>query len=210
MATGALNASAPETSSTYVAPPAVSAPPPVRKGGFLRKAAWTVFVLILLAGVGFGAFTAGRTFTQREMQSQIENIKAAAVPLPSPVDPATAFDKQRRDVDANPLQAVSEMSARSNGSPMNSNDPQFLLLYGRALLLSGKAVEASDALKKSVELLKDRPQRDPLKVDAKISYAAAALRTGNWQTAQTAAKPIDDEIDNGKPAQPGADSGAAP
>jgi hypothetical protein len=78
-----------------------------------------------------------------------------------------------------------------------------LYLYGRALLLTGKSVEAHEALKKASENLQDRSPRDPVKVDAKLSAAVAALKTGNWQAAQTASKQVDEVIQRDNPA-PGA------
>ena len=97
---------------------------------------------------------------------------------------------------------------------MDSPDPQFLYLYGRALMLSGKPVEANDAFKRTIEKIRERPSRDPFKVEAKLASAAAALKTGNWKTAQDAARELDEviEIENkagaGAPL-PGAGGGVA-
>jgi len=61
-------------------------------------------------------------------------------------------------------------------------------------LLSGKPQEASEALKKAAESLQDRSGRDPVRVDARLSSAVAALKTGNWQAAQTASKELEEVI----------------
>jgi hypothetical protein len=83
------------------------------------------------------------------------------------------------------------MLAESNSQPLNSTDPEFLYLYGRALMLSGKHTEANEAFLKSLEQLKDRPARDPLRVEAQISSIAAAFKANNGVALKNAAAELD-------------------
>jgi hypothetical protein len=136
----------------------------------------------------------GRQRTAQEMQARLDALLAVPSPTATPEDPAAAFDRRRRQVDSDPQGSLKQMIIEGNGDALNSSDPQFLYLYGRALLLTGKPVEANEAFKKTIEALKDRPVRDPMKVEAKMAGAVAALRTGNWQTAQSASKALEEVI----------------
>jgi hypothetical protein len=46
-----------------------------------------------------------------------------------------------------------------------------------------------------VEKLRDRPNRDSLKVETKLASAVAALRSGNWTAAQIASKDLEEVFD---------------
>jgi hypothetical protein len=105
------------------------------------------------------------------------------------------FDKRRREVDASPHAAIAKIEQQAGVNAQNTTDPETLYLYGRGLLLTGKPVEANEVFKRAIESLKDRPARDPMKVDTKLAAAVAALRTGNWQAAQTASRQIEEVIE---------------
>lgn len=195
----AFQSQVPPVNSDYTPPIASVAGQPVSAPAGMKnsaggRVAWVLFTLIFIGGAAAAGYLAGKFRTQQEMQARLDSVQAVATPTATPIDPETAFDQQRRAVDAAPQSTWKQMSLESGGKPLDSTDPQFLYLYGRALLLSGKAVEASEAFKKAVDVLKVRPARDPLKVDAKLSNAVAALRTGNWQAAQTASKQIEEVI----------------
>jgi serine/threonine protein phosphatase PrpC len=194
--------------------PTVVVPRPPRRSAMSRVAR-TFGLLLLLAAVGAGAFYGGMHYQMRHLP--LAPSSAAQPPAQSaetPADPEAEFEKQRREVDKEPARRAGEMAAENNGKPLESEDPQFLYLYGRALMLSGRHAEALDAFKRAIEKIKDRPARDPFKVEAKLSAAAAALKTGNWQTAQTAAKELDEVIEmenkTGPAPVPGSSSNGAP
>ena len=87
------------------------------------------------------------------------------------------------------------MQQENNARPLESSDPEFLYLYGRALLLSNHHEEASRAFKLALDKLKDRPSRDPLKVEAKMAAAVAALRSNSQASIQAAAKELEEVIE---------------
>ncbi|MGB7924468.1 MAG: hypothetical protein WCF57_14600, partial [Pyrinomonadaceae bacterium] len=160
-------------------------------GKFFR----TLGMLLLLGAVGAAAFYGGMFYQKQRTVAAIPPAEPTPTPAQAQIDPETAFEMQRREVDKAPARMAKEMGSENGGIPLDSGDPQFLYLYGRALMLSGKPVEANDAFKRAIEKIRERPSRDPLKVEAKLSSAAAALKTGNWKTAQDAAKELDEVIE---------------
>ncbi|HEV7859520.1 MAG TPA: PP2C family serine/threonine-protein phosphatase [Pyrinomonadaceae bacterium] len=159
-------------------------------GGIAGTLLRLVLFLIAITIAGGAAFFYGKSY---QRQIDLEKAAAAVVPAPTPLpeDPATRFDKQRREVDRDPRGALNRMVAESNSKPLDSTDPEFLYLYGRALMLSGKHTEANEAFLKSLEQLKDRPARDPLRVEAQISSIAAAFKANNGVALRTAAAELD-------------------
>jgi tetratricopeptide (TPR) repeat protein len=155
-------------------------------------------MLLLLAATGAAAFYGGMFYQKRQAVATAP-VDTAPPPVSTqqeaPPDPEAQFEKQRREVDKAPIKMAKEMAAQNGGLPLDSTDAQFLYLYGRALMLSGKQAEAAEAFKRAIEKIKERPARDPLKVEAKLSSAVAALKTGNWAMAQKAAKELDEVIE---------------
>jgi serine/threonine protein phosphatase PrpC len=190
---------------TSTPPPAPVRAPPRRSA--LAAVAWLFLSLVLIAAAGAAGFLYGKQKGESDSENRLRAAQAAATPSPTPVpvDAATLFDQRRRNVDSNPQAMIRQLSENGVGKPLDSSDPETLYLYGRALLLTGKPIEASEALKKASDNLQDRSPRDPVKVDAKLSAAVAALKTGNWQAAQTASKQVDEVIQRDNP-----DSGAVP
>jgi Stage II sporulation protein E (SpoIIE) len=188
------------TSSELEAPgkdaPTIVVPERARRGA-VRSVARAIGFLLLVGVVAAAAFYGGMFYQKRLPAAEMhpQETSTAAAPVPTPADPEIEFEKQRREVDKAPAKMAGQMASENNGKPLESTDPQFLYLYGRALMLTGKPVEASDAFKKAIEKIRERPARDPLKVETKLSWAAAALKTGNWATAQAAAKEIDEVIE---------------
>jgi protein phosphatase len=171
--------------------------PAARRRGAAGRFIRGVGLLLLLAAIGAGAFYGGMFYQKRHTAVPTPSIAPAPTTSEqvAPADPETEFEKQRREVDKAPARMAKEMAAQNNGAPLDSTDPQFLYLYGRALMLSGKHMDAMEAFKRAIEKIKDRPSRDPLKVDARLSSAVAALKSGNWATAQKAAKDLDEVIE---------------
>jgi serine/threonine protein phosphatase PrpC len=174
-----------------------SGPPPITRRGKGRALSIILGVLtiLLVSGAAIGGFLLGKMRAEQQMRDRAGSVVPA--PALTPAEPTSdeVFDKKRREVDHSPQEALRKMQAQASPSPMASNDPEFLYLYGRALLLTGRPMEANEALKKAVNNLKDRSPRDPVKVDSKLSAAVAALRTGNWQAAQNASKQIEEVIE---------------
>jgi len=162
-------------------------PPAQRPAGrsIVAGAAWTLLSLLLMAVAAAGGFIFGkhRGESDAKLRTSESAIAATPTPTPTPIDKAALFEQKRREVDRNPQMMLKQMIVASGGKPIDSNDPEELFLFGRALLLTGKPQQASEALKKAAENLQDRSGRDPIRVDARLSGAVAALKTGNWQAA---------------------------
>ena len=101
------------------------------------------------------------------------------------------FEKARRDVDSNPnawltSQLPAELSRQSVPGPLDSQDPEFLYIYGRASLLAGKPDEAVKAFEASIAKadLNPSPANASVRKEATFGLAAAALKL---ETARPAA-----------------------
>jgi hypothetical protein len=172
-----------------------AAPPPVarpsRAGSFGRA----LLMVLLMAGVGAAAFFAGRYQAKQELASSSNaNASATPTPTPTPINTEAEFDKRRREVDRAPAASATRMEQENGAKPLESADPEFLYLYGRALLLSNRHDDAIRAFKLSLDKLKDSPNRS-LVVEAKLAAAVAALRSGNWTAAQAASKDLEQVIE---------------
>jgi serine/threonine protein phosphatase PrpC len=176
-------------------PPAVQAAPPRSSSGSLGRA---LLVLLLLAGVGAGSYFAGRYQATREMTANANTNTNAnvATTAATPVNIAESdLDKRRREIDRDPATSVAGMDKEVNGKTLDSFDPEFLYLYGRALLLTNRHQEASRAFRAALDKLKDRPSRDTLKVETKMAAAIAALRSNDQAATQAAAKDLEEIFD---------------
>lgn len=176
------------------APAAAPLPAPARRRSMLGTLALTLFFLILMAGIGVAAFFGGMYKQRRDNQAQADQA-AAATPTPVPEDSATVFARKQRAVDEAPAKMATQMASEQVNNPTASTNPEFLYLYGRALLLSGRYAEAADAFRKASEILKDHPARDPLKIQTKLTAAVAAMKSGNRTESENAANALDEIID---------------
>jgi protein phosphatase len=139
--------------------------------------------LVAIAAVG-GAFYAGRKYT-----GPIPFLSAGAAPpqsTPAPVvveDPLLKFERARRQVDSDPTAwlsntRASEMSAQGIQNPLDSADPRFIYLFGRASLLVGNNEDAARAF----EVILTRtagtinPEDLTLRKEATLGLAAISLR----------------------------------
>jgi protein phosphatase len=201
-------ATAPVPVNNSAAVPQPSPAAPQSSTGSLGRALLT---LLVIAGVGAAAFFAGRYQGRQELTTTAtDNRSVSAAPTPSPINAEAEFDKRRREVDRDPAASASRMETETGGKPFDSTDPEFLYLYGRALLLSNRHEEAGRAFKLAIEKIKDRPSRDSLKVETKIAAAVAALRSGNWTASQAASKDLEEVFDmvNKTVAQPLSNTGS--
>ncbi|HKC63744.1 MAG TPA: PP2C family serine/threonine-protein phosphatase [Pyrinomonadaceae bacterium] len=150
-----------------------------RKGKRLRGGARDILVLIVILGIGIATFYVGMYY-QRQRATNEAAAAATPTPTPTPADPVIEFDKKRRDVDQAPKAAAKtmhdDMVAKGLNSPLDSNDPEFLYLYGRALMLSGDNINALAAFERASANLKDNtsPLYDRLRVESRVSALAVA------------------------------------
>ncbi|HEX8775103.1 MAG TPA: PP2C family serine/threonine-protein phosphatase [Pyrinomonadaceae bacterium] len=163
-------------------------------------------LLLLLLGVVAGAAAAyyGKSFYEKRL-GNLSQPEAAASPTPAAVvveDPAVIAERRRREVDSAPsawlasgMQA--EMAKQNIQKPLDSTDPEFLYLYGRALLLTGDIDGALGAFEQAIAKLEARTpgERTPQKVDARLARAAAALRSGRYPVMQPAINSLNEMIE---------------
>ncbi|HEX8140222.1 MAG TPA: PP2C family serine/threonine-protein phosphatase [Pyrinomonadaceae bacterium] len=167
------------------------------------RLARALILLILGAAAGAAAAHYGRVYYQKRFADQ-NATTATATPSPSPAaeNPAIAFESKRGEVDRAPSQWLatslnSELAKQNIQRPLDSTDPEFLYLYGRALLLTGEYESALGAFEQTIQKLEERSpnERTPLKVDARVGRAAAALETQNTQVMMPAINSLNEVIE---------------
>ncbi|MGH9956520.1 MAG: protein phosphatase 2C domain-containing protein [Pyrinomonadaceae bacterium] len=101
-----------------------------------------------------------------------------ATPLPVTEDPILSFERARRNVDAEPvrwLQAVpGEVATQGLQNPLESSNPEFLYLYGRASMLTGNIDEAARAFEQAIV---KSPANSTVQKEATLALAATALKS---------------------------------
>lgn len=176
------------------------------QGSSFGTFARTLFFLILVLGIGAAAFYGGIYKQRRDSQAAAD--QAAQTPLVTPAPSVSSFDRKRNEIDEAPAKMAASMAREQSGNPLASDDPEFLYLYGRALLLTGKYTEATAAFSKAAQMLKSRPMRDPVRIEIRISAAIAAMKAGNIVEREKAGKAFDEVIDSGGETLPGNPSNA--
>jgi hypothetical protein len=106
------------------------------------------------------------------------------------------------------------MNAQTGGQPLSSEDPEFLYLYGRALLLSDRQKEAVDAFNLAIKKTGENTtaRNGELMIDALLAKVAAQVRNGDSAAAGEAARELQTVIhpQQEQPSQTGADGGTQP
>jgi hypothetical protein len=112
----------------------------------------------------------GRLFPSQSAQAQPS-------PTPPALDSAAAFEQKRAAVDANPQKWLANVTLPK---ATDSKDPEFLYLYGRALMLTGNHRDAMQAFELAVNNLRTESNGHlPVGAEVKLAQAAAALRLRN-------------------------------
>jgi protein phosphatase len=171
-----------------------------RKGGGARA----FLLLLLFAGIGAAAFYGGMYF-QRQRAESAPQAAATPVATPTPVDTIKEFEAKRQQVDRDPANQVKamreEMVAKGAQDPLNSTDPEFLYLYGRALMLMGDNQNALPVFERVIATLQQNssPLHDKLRVESRIAAVAVAsrLRYLQPQAEQRATRAFDELINKG-------------
>jgi hypothetical protein len=88
------------------------------------------------------------------------------------------------------------MAADSQGRPLESTDPEFLYLYGRALLLTDRQPEAAAAFERAIQRAGENmtPANGELKIDARLAEVAAHVRARNEAAARVAAEALSEFV----------------
>jgi protein phosphatase len=192
--------------SAQAAPPASNAsstslpPPPVNKADALktnpvlalesqaksrsRKSGGRgILVLLLIIGIGAAAFYGGIYFQRQRADNEAQASRnATPTPAPTPIDFIAEFEKKRHQVDTEPAKMrdalKNEVAAKGTQNPLDSNDPEFLYLYGRALLLTGDYTNALAAFERASASVTENTSElnDKLRVESRLAIGAAALK----------------------------------
>jgi serine/threonine protein phosphatase PrpC len=145
------------------------ADPKAKQGSSAARVFGFLFVLLLLGG----AFYAGARYKERIpfLASKAQPAAAASpATVAPPPEPFVQFEKARRQVDQDPRGWLAtdigkELLASGVQAPLDSPNPEFLYLYGRANLLTGNADEAGKAFDAAI-----------IKADANPSPANATIK----------------------------------
>ncbi len=141
--------------------------------------------LLFLVGIA-GAFYAGARLKDR---LPFLTPKSIAVPQPTatpvmPEDPILKFERARREVDQSPAQwltnqAKTEIARQGIQNPLDSTDPEFLYLYGRASLLTGNNEEAAKAFDQAITKadLNSSPTNSTVRKEATLGLSAVSLKS---------------------------------
>ncbi|HVG30292.1 MAG TPA: PP2C family serine/threonine-protein phosphatase [Pyrinomonadaceae bacterium] len=165
-----------------------------------RAGGWLGTILLLLI-VGSAAFYGGLRY-QQEKAAQAEAL-TISTPSPTPTPGGAIYESLRRQVDAAPATEMSRMAGENGGRPLDSTDPVFLSLYGRALLLSGRHQDATVALKLAEQKMgATASSRDAVAVDTRLALAAAALKGGDGVAMREATESLGFVIENPAAASP--------
>jgi len=138
------------------------------------------FVFLLFLGVAAGAFYAGLRYQQgRLFPSLLPAPSGVSQPSPTPpvADNSAAFEQKRAAVDADPKKWLTQVTLPK---ATDSKDPEFLYLYGRALMLTGNHRDAMQAFELAVNNLRTESSGHlPFGAEVKLGQAAAALKLKN-------------------------------
>ena len=178
---------------------------PAKTGGgsFGRTVVRFFVFLLFIAGVA-AAFYGGTRYRGPlpfGLQKAPE-IAPVSLPTPVPEEGWVRFERTRREVDHAPSEWLTttlqgEMARQNLINPLDSTEPIFLYLYGRALLTVGSYEEAGKALERSIFLCDQAPSPDNtlIRKEATFALAAAALKS-NKETQRALT-----HLDEIKPAQ---------
>jgi serine/threonine protein phosphatase PrpC len=141
-----------------------------------------LFVLVLIGA----AFYAGARYKERIpfLATPAKPSEPVAV-VPKPVEePFVKFERTRREVDRDPRAWLAsdigkELLKSGIQNPLDSPDPEFLYLYGRANLLTGNTDEAAKAFEAALAKVDLNPAAgsETVKKEATLGLAAVSLKT---------------------------------
>ena len=161
----------------------VAAPKTKAAGGGAGRVLGVLLVLLLIAG----AFYAGARYKERIpfLASKTQPAQPAPVAeAQKPEEPFVNFERARRQVDQDPRawlanEPQKELARASIQGPLDSPNPEFLYLYGRANLLSGNTDEASKAFDAAIAKsdANATPANATIKKEAVFGLAAVSVRT---------------------------------
>lgn len=173
----------PSTTEPQTQPERINVADPSVKsgGGSALRILGFLFVLALIAG----AFYAGARFKDRiSFLASPAKAPEPTVVAPKPVEEGfVSFERARREVDRDPRAWLAsdvpkELVSSGIQNALDSPNPEFLYLYGRANLLSGNADEAAKAFEATIVKTDTSPSptNTTIKKEATLAMAAVSLK----------------------------------
>jgi len=163
----------------------VADPTTQKSGGGAARFFLFLFVLVLIAA----AFYAGARY--RDRIPYLASLATQAKPIPTPEsspkpveEPFVQFERSRREVDRDPRawlasEPTKEFVNSRVQTALESPNPEFLYLYGRANLLTGNTDEAAKAFEGAITKAEGNtsPTIATIKKEATLGLAAVSLKT---------------------------------
>ena len=163
----------------------VADPTTQKNGGGAARLLLFLFVLVLIAA----AFYAGARY--RDRIPFLASLATQAKPTPTPEvsprpveEPFLQFERARREVDRDPRAWLSndvtkEFVSSGVQTALESPNPEFLYLYGRANLLTGNTDEAAKAFEAAIAKAEGNtsPTIATIKKEATLGLAAVTLKS---------------------------------
>ena len=176
------------------APTPAVAPPP-RRSAF-KSLMRAIAFLLLLGVVGAGAFYGGMFYQKQVLNPPQSDTSPKNDANTTTQSKESDFELRRKRVDKNPEGELKAMEKEALDKPLESNSPEFLYFYGRALFLSGKdnknALNAFNNALKKPEL--QSSEISPLKAEILFAKLAVARKSLNWAEMDSAAKALDEIV----------------
>jgi len=151
-----------------------------RAGRSFGRFLTALFFLALLAG----AFYAGARYKERVPFLAGLNRSIPPVVTGPSEETFLKFERARREIDREPREWLSnemskELATQGVQNPLDSSNPEFLYLYGRASLLTGNVDEATRAFLAAIGKadLNPSPTNATIKKEATLGLAAASLKS---------------------------------
>lgn len=144
-----------------------------------------LFGIVVALALIAAAFLAGARLKER-LPFFAEEAKPTPTPTPTPQpeEPFVQFERTKRQVDQDPRAWLAndvgkELLKSSVQGPLDSPNPEFLYLYGRASLLTGNPEEAAKAFEAAIAKadLTPSPANATVKKEATLAIAAVSLKT---------------------------------
>jgi hypothetical protein len=153
------------------------------RGGFAGR--FVLFLLVL--GALAAAFYGGRKYKGPipyiDPDSQIA-AQSSPTATATPAESLSSFEVARRDVDRDPgawlaTTAKNDLTRQGVQNPLDSIEPAFLYLYGRASLLTGNTDQAARAFEAVIARASSNPSPEnmTLRKEATLGMAAVALKS---------------------------------
>jgi PPM family protein phosphatase len=174
-----------------------------------ERAMTRLFFFVFLICAVAGAFYAGRRYRGPiPYLDQGQTAIAEATPTPATTeDPLLKFERARRAVDASPSAWLNQLGSQGVQNPLDSSDPEFLYLYGRASLLAGNTEEARRAFEAAIAKagLNPTAANATLSKEAALGLAGVALKSDKDRPAAITRF---DEVMRSQPSPLGSSSGS--